>query len=87
MTTIFPTMGATKFGEECSPSYPCVPEEFSPVGGLTKRELFAAMAMQGQLSGICSNSDPGNFANLEELAGGWVAAADALLAELAKEAP
>ena len=48
--------------------------------GLTKRELFAAMAMQGLLA-KGGGGDPEAFAM-------WaVRDADALLAELAKEAP
>lgn len=48
--------------------------------GLTKRELFAAMAMQGFAA------DPGiTEARPEALAAGAVRWADALLAELAKE--
>ena len=47
--------------------------------GLTKRELFAAMAMQGMLS----QNSTSNFMHLRaKLA---VEAADALLAELAKD--
>lgn len=61
----------------------------SKYGGLTKRELFAAMAMQGILSGIefFSNSKiktdgaPANLL-LTELA---VDTADALIVELNKE--
>ena len=50
----------------------------SGYGGLTKRELFAALAMQGMTS---NNSIP------VELVAAWsVQYADALLAELAKEA-
>ncbi len=31
-------------------AYPIAPEQYSPEFGLTKRELFAAMAMQGLLT-------------------------------------
>lgn len=48
--------------------------------GLTKRELFAAMALQGILSNAAMNGDPA-----DQIAIDAVAAADALLAELAKE--
>lgn len=52
-------------------------------GGLTKRELFAAMAMQGRLgnkySGLTSNGH-----TADEVAKLAVACADALLAELEK---
>lgn len=46
--------------------------------GLTKRELFAAMAMQGMAMRVKSIFD-------HELAGHSVRLADALIAELAKE--
>lgn len=49
-------------------------------GGLTKRELFAAMAMQGALGGA-----PGSHLHPYNLANESVMYADALLAELAKE--
>lgn len=49
--------------------------------GLTKRELFAAMAMQG----ILANPDP-TERTFEEDAGCAVVCADALLDALAKEA-
>lgn len=48
--------------------------------GLTKRELFAAMAMQG----ICANSIPGSHHQPQNTARDAIAQADALLAELAK---
>jgi hypothetical protein len=53
--------------------------------GLTKRELFAAMAMQG----LCANSDPKIYACgwPALIAGASVDMADALLAELAKATP
>lgn len=50
--------------------------------GLTKRELFAAMAMQGQLA----NPDPQTVqSGLNSIAVYAVCAADRLIAELAKE--
>ena len=51
------------------------------VPGLTKRELFAAMAMQGMLS------RPGLVICDVIVAAACVESADALLAELAKEKP
>ena len=48
--------------------------------GLTKRELFAAMAMQG----IASNPNAATIEGPDVVAGAAVEAADALLAELAK---
>jgi hypothetical protein len=59
------------------PVYPYSP--FSSDRGLTKRDLFAAMAMQGLLAA----TDLGYQTN-DELARGAVAFADALLAELQK---
>jgi hypothetical protein len=50
-----------------------------PEAGLTKRELFAAMAMAGSLGGV-----PGNHLVPENLARFSVEQADALLKELAK---
>lgn len=51
---------------------------FAP--GLTKREHFAAMAMQG----ICGDGIPGSHHHPVQTARDAVAQADALLAELAK---
>ena len=48
-------------------------------GGLTKRELFAAMAMQAIRSG------GGSYAKWSDLSEDAVAIADALIAELNKE--
>lgn len=48
--------------------------------GITKREYFAAKAMQGMLS----NSIPGSHHHTPRLVKESVAIADALLAELAK---
>lgn len=64
------------------PAFPIVdPDGVIAAGGLTKRELFAAMAMQG----FCSNSvmTETGHADMARMA---VEQADALLAELAKEA-
>ncbi len=57
---------------------PIIPQGFSSIG-LTKRELFAAMAMQGMLA------NGATYGNHEEFATWSVKSADALLAELAKE--
>lgn len=57
-----------------------IPQEPSP--GLTKRELFAAMAMQGYLSG--RSADSPSSMRPEAVAVGCVLYADALLAELAQ---
>ncbi len=48
------------------------------LGGLTKRELFAAMAMQGLMSGS------GRTGSYKDYAGDSVKFADALIAELDK---
>jgi hypothetical protein len=53
--------------------------------GLTKREYFAAKAMQGMCAG--AHWAPGTLINEDEMAGDAVAIADATLAELAKPAP
>lgn len=50
--------------------------------GLTKRELFAAMAMQG----LCVDTGTAGM-KLDALAAQSVELADSLLAELAKEQP
>lgn len=49
--------------------------------GLTKREYFAAMAMQGMLA---SETEASNYGHVSLLAEQAVKRADALLAELAK---
>ncbi len=61
-----------------APAYPCM--SYSAPSGLTKRELFAAMAMQG----IASNPNAATTEGPDVVAGAAVEAADALLAELAK---
>lgn len=55
-----------------------VTSKTTPCEVITKRELFAAMAMQGILS------DPEYNEPVERLASSSVRAADALIAELAK---
>lgn len=64
------------------PAYPWG-EHGTALGGLTKRELIAAMAMQG----LASVPSPGGVttAGIAHDVGAAVAYADALLAELAKE--
>lgn len=61
-----------------SPAYPWGDTIAGICGGLTKRELFAAMAMQ---AGISANAPFKNFGELAQMS---TAAADALLKELAK---
>lgn len=64
-------------------------ESFKFVGGLTKRELFAAMALQGLLANstligsLNGNPTPGPYDH--KLAREAIVSADALLAELAKD--
>ena len=58
-----------------------VKEPLPQYGGLTKRELFAAMAMQGMLADHTCDAEPDAFAEVA------VNYADALIAELNKEAP
>ena len=52
-------------------------------GGLTKRELFAAMAMQGFLANSCDE----NCVMGQKAVAYCVGMADALLVELAKDQP
>jgi hypothetical protein len=60
-------------------AYPIAPEQYSPEFGLTKRELFAAMALQGLLA------DPYSTQEFADMASMSVQVADALIAELSKE--
>ncbi len=76
----------SKLGDE--PAYPrwdLKQEEQCP--GLTKRELFAAMAMQGMYAATQRNNNDGsmNWPNEAACAKWSRQQADALLAELAKE--
>lgn len=68
-----------------APAFPFVAPGYEPEGGLTKRELFAAMAMQGMCAGQYwgGNVDkkPELHKPIAEIA---VLMADALLAELAE---
>jgi len=57
------------------------PSDFSWVCGLTKREYFSIMAMQGFLSGTVP------YHSLSDAAVGATQTADALLAALAKPQP
>lgn len=58
----------------------------NPEKGLTKRELFAAMAMQGMCTSTPADT-PADTWDMESLATSAVEAADALLAALAKVTP
>ena len=55
-----------------------IPDE--PINGLTKRELFAAMAMEGNLASLSANTTY----SAEEAASDAVLCADALIKELNK---
>jgi hypothetical protein len=55
-----------------------------PTVGLTKRELFAAMAMQGLMRMVAPTRIP-HRGNEKYIASAAVACADALLAELGKQ--
>lgn len=59
------------------PAFPS-PSQYGFGSGLTKRELFAAIALQGMLSRSNIN------ASYQKYAEGSIAVADALLAELEK---
>ena len=70
-------MSGANLGAE--PAYPWG-EHGTALGGLTKREYFAALAMQG-----CCAAGEYSTATDEQIAGYAVELADALLAELSKE--
>lgn len=53
--SIFPSEEPTAWIVE--DGFPAKPVKFGYVGGLTKRELFAAMAMQGLLAAIYSSKE------------------------------
>lgn len=63
------------------------PIEYPENNGLTKREYFAAMAMQGMLANSYSDgvTQPLSSANNIQIAEMAVSQADALIAELNKE--
>ncbi|GHT09059.1 hypothetical protein FACS189426_06310 [Bacteroidia bacterium] len=66
-----PTLEFIRYSEDCT-------FDSSTSEGLTKREYFAGLAMQGLLS------DP-NVVNIDKIAYNAVRCADALLEELSKE--
>jgi hypothetical protein len=63
--------------------WPAFPESgrSGSISGLTKREYFAGLAMQG----ICANPSDGNFTDREHAMETAVAVADTLLAALEKK--
>lgn len=74
---------ASNTGKE--PAFPCVNEGCLIDNGLTKREYFAGLAMQGELA--CQSVDIGEYLTDKSfalLAKRACAIADALLAELEK---
>ncbi len=85
---VFPTMVASQFSEPPhSAEFPCIPEGFQPVGGLTKRELFAAMAMQGIMANPTGPNHDFEFADepwYDIESAKSVKVADALIKALAK---
>lgn len=61
------------------------PKEYNkPMIGLTKREYFAAMAMQGLLVNYFSNGQYGNHVNYPMVSEIAIRCADEILAELEK---
>lgn len=70
------------------PAFPVTPDTFGdpPRAGLTKREILAAMAMQGMLANQCVFDD-GTSSALRGVAQWSVDAAEALIAELNKTNP
>lgn len=60
------------------PAYPLFCEQSGPCYGLTKREYFAALAMQGMMA----DPETGGRVKPEVIAGNAVAHADALVASL-----
>jgi hypothetical protein len=63
-----------------TPAFPALYGQTNGADGLTKREYFAALAMQG----LCANSIPGSHRYFQMMAIDAVAHADALIAELAR---
>lgn len=76
-----PNDGGPAFARAAGPE-PRVNEFHEYQDGLSKRELFAAMAMQGMFSAMSREADWPPPENVAPLAVGF---ADALLAELAKK--
>ena len=74
----FPTVKSEQFESEYALS------RVWSEGGLTKREYFAGLAMQGLLAHTCDESMPKDL-NERDIALRAVKCSDALLAELAKE--
>ena len=56
----------------------------APASTLSKRELIAAMAMQGLCAAITGYNGPSRLLDVEGMAQDAIGAADALLKELAK---
>ena len=74
---------AVKNGTECA--YPVAPLDYTPQFGLTKREYFAAMALQGLIASFTEKAAIGSWGTeIPEAVNVAVKYADALLLELAK---
>ncbi len=66
------------------PTPPGRPNGSLPAMSLSKRELIAAMAMQGLCAAITGYNGPSRLLNVEGMAQDAIGAADALLKELAR---
>ena len=66
------------------PTPPARPNGSLPAMSLSKRELIAAMAMQGLCAAITGYNGPSRLLDVEGMAQDAIGAADALLEELAK---
>ncbi|MBB4063644.1 hypothetical protein [Gellertiella hungarica] len=71
----------TKHHERAFPLHPGILPEWQDNAGMTKREYFAGLAMQGLLG---SNGNDGTYMRANEIVREAVWYADALIAELAK---
>jgi hypothetical protein len=67
-------------------AFPCLDENFTPNGsiqvGLTKREWFAGMALQGLAAGAQASGSGADMLNCEAMALDAIALADAVLKEM-----
>ena len=77
-----PMEAPTKY--QSIPTPPGRPNGSLPAMSLSKRELIAAMAMQGLCAAITGYNGPSRLLDVEGMAQDAIGAADALLEELAK---
>ncbi len=77
-----PKDNAIHNGGECAFSIPAIAEGYSAEPGLTKREYFAALALQGL---IASTAGTDSYPNAYDMAQKSVVMADALLLELEQQ--